>query len=282
VISVVKIVVPVVFPSISTKILITMRFGICSTVQRAGEVRWTGADFLEESIQGFLQGLVPDAEWHGAEAARACPLPILAANMLVPADLKVVGPNVDFEKLQKYIAAVATRARQTGMKILVFGSGGARNVPDGFDRARAEQQIIEFCKMAADACQRNNITLAIEPLNRKECNIVNTITEAAKYVKAVNHRAFRCLLDTYHFWLENEPLEAIEPVLPSIAHVHVADKDGRVAPGESGKSDYRPIFHLLKRANYAGAVSVEAVGFTDFESMGRRVIAFLHRQWDEA
>jgi sugar phosphate isomerase/epimerase len=259
-----------------------MRFGICSTVQRAGEVRWTGADFLEESVQGFLQGLIPDADWHGADAARSAGFPILAANMLVPAELKVVGPAVDFPKLEKYMATVAARARVAGLKILVFGSGGARNIPDGFDRAQAEQQIIEFSKMAAEACQKNGVTLALEPLNRKECNIINTITESAKFVKSVNHRAFRCLLDTYHFWLENEPLEAIAPVLPSIAHVHVADKDGRVAPGESGTSDYRPIFHILKRAGYNGAVSVEALGFSDFESMGKRVIAFLHRQWDEA
>jgi hypothetical protein len=39
---------------------------------------------------------------------------------------------------------------------------------------------------------------------------------------------------------------------------------------------------VLKRAKYDGAVSVEATGFNDFETVGKRVIAFLHRQWDEA
>ena len=259
-----------------------MRFGICSNIQRAAEVRWTGADFLEESVQGLLQGLVADAEWRGAELARGCPLPIPAANMLVPADLKIVGPSVDFERLQTYITRVGARARQIGIKILVFGSGGARSVPDGFERERAVAQIVAFAKMAAEVCLRNEIVLAVEPLNRKECNIINTLAEAMTYVKAVNHRAFRCLLDTYHFWMENEPLENIEPALASIAHVHVADKIGRVAPGESGSADYHPIFHLLKRAKYSGAISVEALGFNDFESAGKRVIAFLHRQWDEA
>jgi sugar phosphate isomerase/epimerase len=259
-----------------------MRFGICSKVQRAGELRSAGADFIEENIQAFLQGLLPDPEWQGAEIARGSALPIFAANSLVPADLKIVGPSVDFEKLQVYIAKVVSRAQKVGMKILVFGSGGARNIPDGFDRERAQVQIVAFCKMAAELCGRAGITLVAEPLNRGESNIINTVAEAMTYVKSVNNKNFQCLFDTYHFWVENEPLENLERAMPWIRHVHVADKDGRVAPGESGTADYRPVFRILKRAKYDGAVSVEALDFNDFESVGKRVIAFLHRQWDEA
>jgi sugar phosphate isomerase/epimerase len=259
-----------------------MRFGICAKVQRAGELRSAGADFVEENIQSFLQGLAPDADWHGIEAAKESPLPIFAANSLVPGDLKIVGPAVDFEKLQAYIGKVVTRAQKVGMKILVFGSGGARNVPDGFDREKAQTQIVAFCKMAAELCGRAGITLVAEPLNRGECNIINSVSEAMTYVKAVNHRSFQCLVDSYHFWIENEPLENLEQAMPWISHVHVADKEGRVAAGESGTADYRPFFRVLKRAKYQGAISVEALNFNDFETMGKRVIAFLHRQWDEA
>ena len=209
-------------------------------------------------------------------------LPITAANSLVPGDLKIVGPEVDFDHLTKYLATVMTRAQRVGMKILVFGSGNARNVPDGFDRERAQTQIVKFCKMAADLAARAGITLVAEPLNRTECNIINTVAEAMTYVKAVNHRHFQCLVDSYHFWMENEPLESLQSAMPSIRHVHVADKDGRVPPGESGTADYRPFFRVLKRANYQGAVSVEAANFNNFETVGKRVISFLHRQWDEA
>ena len=127
-----------------------MRFGICSKAQRAGELRSAGADFVEENIQAFLQGFIADAEWQGMEVARASALPILAANSLVPADLKIVGPSVDFEKLRGYIGKVVARAQKVGMKILVFGSGAARNVPEGFDRERAQTQIVAFCRMAAE------------------------------------------------------------------------------------------------------------------------------------
>jgi sugar phosphate isomerase/epimerase len=258
-----------------------MRFGICTKASRAPEVRSAGADFIEENVQTFLRGLLEDAEWQGTWTPPSA-LPVSAANSLVPGDLKIVGPVVDFERLQKYIANVTARAQKVGIKTLVFGSGGARNVPDGFDCAKAREQIVAFCKMASDACSRTGITLVAEPLNKTECNIINTIGEAMTFVRQVNHKSFQCLADSYHFWMENENLSELEAAAPSIRHVHVADLEGRVAAGESGKSDYRPFFRVLKRAKYAGAISVEALNFNDFETVGKRVIAFLHRQWDEA
>lgn len=259
-----------------------MRLGICTKVEHAAELRAAGADFVEENVQTLLQGLTDDAQWHGMERVNGSALPVFAANSLLPGDLKIAGESVDFDRLQWYMGNTVSRARKAGIKVLVFGSGGARNVPEGFDRQRARGQIVTFCKMAAQLCADAGITLVAEPLNRKECNIVNSVAEAMEYVKAVDHRNFQCLVDSYHFWVENEPLENLTAAMPWIRHVHVADKDGRVAPGESGTADYRPFFRVLKRANYLGAISVEALGFDDFQTIGKRVVAFLGRQWEEA
>ena len=49
-----------------------------------------------------------------------------------------------------------------------------------------------------------------------------------------------------HWIIEKEPLENLVNAMPSIKHVHLADVEGRVAPGESGKCDYRPLFKALK------------------------------------
>jgi sugar phosphate isomerase/epimerase len=259
-----------------------MRLGICTKVERAAELRDAGADFVEENVQALLQGLIDDAEWGGMKRTAGSALPVMAANSLVPGDLKIVGDSVDSDRLEKYLGNVISRANHVGIKVLVFGSGAARNVPDGFDRKRAQAQIISFCKMTAGLCANAGITLVAEPLNRGECNIINTVAEAMEYVKAVDHPNFQCLVDSYHFWLENEPLENLTAAMPWIRHVHLADKDGRVAPGESGTADYRPFFRVLKRANYQGAISVEALGFDDFKIVGKRVVSFIRRQWEEA
>jgi sugar phosphate isomerase/epimerase len=259
-----------------------MQFGMCTKIERAAEVKAAGADFVEENVQSLLQGLLDDAQWLGLQRVGGSPLPLPAANSLVPGDLKITGEKVEFDRLQKYISSVVRRAKKTGMKILVFGSGGARNIPEGFDRQRARGQITEFCKMAAETCAANAITLVAEPLNKGECNVINSVAEAMEYVKAVNQPNFQCLVDSYHFWVENEPLENLAAAMPWIKHVHVADKDGRVPPGESGLSDYRPFFRVLKRGNYRGLISIEALNFTDFQTVGKRSIAFLKKQWEEA
>ena len=59
-----------------------MRFGICAKVERAAELRAAGADFVEENIQAFLQGLIDDAEWQGTEIARGSVIADLGRQLL--------------------------------------------------------------------------------------------------------------------------------------------------------------------------------------------------------
>src|SRR5438874_9674667 len=115
-----------------------MQFGISTPIANAQAAKDTGWDFVEECVQTFFRGDLDDEQWQRPQPAV---LPVLAANMLVPGSLKITGPAVDFEKLRQYMSRTVARAAQCGTKILVFGSGGARNVPDGFDRQRAKQQI---------------------------------------------------------------------------------------------------------------------------------------------
>jgi sugar phosphate isomerase/epimerase len=178
------------------------------------------------------------------------------------------------------MSTVTKRAAMIGIDTLVFGSAGARNVPEDFDRANAWDQIAEFAHMSADLANKFKLTIVFEPLCAAESNIANSVAEAMKWVEAVHHPNFKCLVDSYHFWLEDEPLKNLEEAMPSIAHVHVADKAGRVAPGESGKSDYAAFFRVLKRGGYDRRISVEAPPFQ--EAQFGRVLEFLKDQWSKA
>ena len=260
-------------------------FGVCTSVEEAHVAADAGWDFVEENIQGLLQGEKAEGEWTGAARVAAARLPragVPAANCLVPGHLKITGPTADLEKLRPYMANVCRRAATVGMKTLVFGSGGARNVPEGFDRAIAKQQIIAFLQMSAELAAAEGVTIVVEHLNGKECNIINAVAEAMEYVRAVNHPRVQCLVDSWHLWREEEPLANLAAAMPWIKHVHLADKEGRVAPGQSGKSDYRPFFAVLKKAGYNGPVSVEAKFTPDLASTAAGVLAFVKRQWSEA
>lgn len=258
-----------------------MHWGICGSLEKTAEMKAAGWDFVEENVQGFLQAQTSDREWPGWERLQAAALPATSANCLVPGGLKITGPAVDFDALRRYMAVVVARAARTGTRVLVFGSGGARQVPEGFDRVEAVEQITTFAKMSAELAVPYGVTIVLEPLHRAECNIINTVAEGMEYVRRVNHPRFQCLVDSYHFWLENEPLENLQAAMPHIRHVHIADKDGRVAPGESGTSDYRPFFAVLKQGGYDGCIAVECKAF-DIPTVGPKVLAFLKKQWAEA
>jgi len=244
-----------------------MKFGVCTSLIDSAAASSVGWDYVEPMVKDLLDESLPPPA-----------LPVPAANVLVPAAMKITGPHANVDWLKAHMQRVTARAKQLGVEILVFGSGGARNVPDGFNRDEARRQIASFLKMSAEICAAANITLAVEHLNRGECNIINTVAEAMQYVREVDHPSIRCLVDSYHLWLENESLDSVADALPYLAHVHVADKEGRLPPGESGSSDYRPLFDLLKKGGYDRRISVEATGYTP--DMGPRVVKFLKDKWN--
>lgn len=259
-----------------------MRVGICASLKHSAAIKTAGGDFVEENVQTLFQGSLPDAQYDGRTRIAESSLPVAAANCLVPGALKITGPDADPARLRAYMSQVLRRAGEAGTRILVFGSGGARQVPDGFDRDTARSQIVDFARLSAPIAEQYGVTLVAEPLCRKECNIINSVAEAMTYVNAVDHPNFQCLVDSYHFWTDDEPLANLPPAAAWIKHVHLADKDGRVAPGQSGTSDYRPFFRVLKRAGYDGMLSVEAMGFGDFANTAPGVLAFIRKQWQEA
>ncbi|HEX4125844.1 MAG TPA: sugar phosphate isomerase/epimerase family protein [Tepidisphaeraceae bacterium] len=259
-----------------------MQFGICTGLARAADVQSAGWDFVEASCQEALQATVDESQWTSRRQLRESPSPVPSANVMVPGSLRITGAKASPEALAKYMNTLMSRAAAVGMKTIVFGSGGARNVDADFDRKGARAQILLFAKMIAELAGKHGIMVVLEPLNRGECNIINTLPEAAEYVRAVNHPNFQLLLDSYHFWLEDEPLENLRAVAQSIRHVHLADKVGRTAPGRSGQADYRPLFAELKRVGYDGRAAVEAMGFDDIETGGPGVLKFVKEQWAEA
>jgi sugar phosphate isomerase/epimerase len=251
-------------------------------VDNAATVKAAGGDFVEEGVQNLLAAHLPEDHWPGVSRVSGAALPVPAANTLVPGAMKITGPDVQRDALRRYMTTIFRRAAATGTRMLVFGSGGARNIPDGFDRADARDQIIDFLQMCAPLAEQNDVTLVIEPLNKKECNVINSVAEAMEYVRAVEQPYIRCLVDSYHMWLEDEPLTNVRAAVKWIKHVHVADKLGRVPPGESGQADYRPLFAVLKAGNYSGLISIEASKFSDIAGIGPRTLAFLRQQWGQA
>jgi sugar phosphate isomerase/epimerase len=259
-----------------------MKLGLCSSVSNAATIRSAGFDFVEENVQGLLHAHDQTADqWRGADLALSSPLPVPSANSMVPGHLKITGPSADPIALAKYMTVALSRARRVGIGTIVFGSGGARAVPDGFSHTTATDQIVTFLKSVAPLAEDNGVTLVVEHLNRKECNILNGIAECADVVRRVNHPAVRLLFDSYHFWMDGLDLRELADNIDLVRHVHLADHAGRVPPGVSGKNDYRPVFALLKKAGYGGRLAVESAPF-DIVAQGPEITRFVRQAYADA
>jgi sugar phosphate isomerase/epimerase len=231
-----------------------------------------GCDFFEFGV-GMLCPESPRSLFEEFKAlVNEYPLRAECFNSFIPADLKLVGPNVDKARLDNYLAQATERAAELGGRIIVFGSGGARRVPEGFSRGRAHEQIFEFLSLAANYGRKHGIVIAIEHLNRSETNMINTIAEAVTYADEVDCLEVKALVDFYHMMVEGESFDEIVQAGERIVHVHVADTD-RLYPG-SGNYDYKKFTRALAQAGYRGRVSVEC-NFRDFEKEAPRSIQFL-------
>jgi sugar phosphate isomerase/epimerase len=234
-----------------------MQFGICGGPEVAGLAIQAGYDYFEWSVGGLLKPREDKAAFSQALAeVRQTGLTCPAVNVFIPADLKVTGPSTDLASLEAYITTAFHRANLAGVKTIVFGSGGARRIPEGFDRAEARNQLVAFCRMLAPVAQSQGVTVVIEPLNLAECNVLTTVGECARLVRQVNQPAIRLLVDAYHLLRDGDVMEDILANRDILAHVHVATIPNRLAPGLEACA-LEPFFGLLARSGYDGRVSIE-------------------------
>jgi len=236
-----------------------MKIGLCGSVDQADLAAKAGFDYLEANVQGLLKAEATEEDFApGLKATQTASLPVLAANCFLPGDLKCVGPDLNIDRVVRYTGTAFRRARLVGMKFIVFGSGGARQIPEGFDSVAARKQFLDILQRIAPLAEEHNVTLVIEPLASKECNFITSLADGAFFVEAVNHPNIRLLADFYHMSCDNESPQEIVTHGKWLAHVHVAEKEGRFAPGTGGE-DFAPYLNALKQIDYKGAISYECV-----------------------
>ncbi len=234
-----------------------MKFGVCCGPELATLAKQAGYDYWEWSVPGLLKPLEDETAFITAlRQARDTGLPCPVVNCFLPGSHKVTGPAVDPALLRGYVTVAFTRARRAGVTHIVFGSGGARAVPEGFDRAEARRQLVAFLNMAAPIAAENGVTIAIEPLNPKECNFLTTVAECASVMREVNHPAVRLLVDAFHFLNGDNARADIEANGPFFVHTHVATREKRLLPGAE-PGDLAPFFRALARGGYTGRLSFE-------------------------
>jgi sugar phosphate isomerase/epimerase len=258
-----------------------MKIGLCASFDQADIAANAGFDYLEANVQGLLKAEASEDDFApGLKAAQTAPLPTLAANCFLPGALKCVGPDVDIDRLVRYAETAFRRARLVGMKFIVFGSGAARQIPEGFDSATARKQFLDVLQRIAPLAQENNVTVVIEPLASKECNFITSLADGAFFVEGIDHPNIRLLADFYHMSQDSEDPNEIVVHGKWLAHIHVAEKEGRFAPGTGGE-DFGPFLSALRQIDYKGAISYEC-GWKDLPAQAAASVKIFREQIQKA
>jgi sugar phosphate isomerase/epimerase len=256
-----------------------MLVGCTAPFENAAEVARAGFDYIECPV-GALKPGEPDSAFSPIrEAFRASPLPTPAFNFFIPPELKIVGTTVDESRLRHYARTAVLRVAAVGGKVIVFGSGPARTIPEGFPRDVAEQQFVEFSQYAGGVAKRAGVTIAFESIARGGAvNFIHTFEEAARVAKRVRHPSVSVMADLGQMAPEREPWSHLSAHGP-IAHVHLADTDRKV-PG-LGELAWDEAFAELHRAGYNGPMSIE-VRWADLAPVAADAIRFVRDAWEAA
>ncbi len=231
--------------------------GYCAPLAELAQAKAAGFDYVELRTTEFA-GMTDAAFDEAVARAARIGLPTPVSNLFLPGTLKVTGPDVDPAAQVAYVTRAFERARRLGITTVVFGSSGARNVPDGFPAAEAFQQLVAFGRRIAPIARANGITVAVEPLRRQESNIINTAREGLALVEAIDDPNFQLMIDFYHLASEHEDPRIVIDAGDHLRHLHMANPSGRVFPLQRDEFAYEAFFATLRQAGYARRISIEA------------------------
>jgi len=179
-----------------------------------------------------------------------------------PAGLHCTTPDAALRKKSwDYIRSLVDFCGDLKGTVMVFGSPKQRNA-QGIPVAQAIGYFTEGLRSVADHAQSRGVRILIESLDKTQTDVVNTMSEAAKVVAAVNHPSIQTMFDFHNTLDEKEPFEVlIRKYFNLIRHIHVQEMDGKYLGAGSGVKDFAKGFRTLKELGYDGWVSVEVFDF---------------------
>ena len=148
-------------------------------------------------------------------------------------------------------------AKRIGCRSLISGSG---NKVPGLAREKALDSMTEGLALLAPVCQRNGITLIVEPFNSRVDHpdyFLDDPETCVDVLRRVNSPAVKMLFDIYHMQImHGDILSFVKQNLPYIGHFHVAGVPGRHEPVPS-ELDYAFILKQIDAMGYTGYFGLE-------------------------
>jgi D-psicose/D-tagatose/L-ribulose 3-epimerase len=134
--------------------------------------------------------------------------------------------------------------------------GKARMLPPEQRKAEwdlAVKNLRIVCEMAA----KRGLQIGLEPLNRFESDLVNTVEDVKRLIQDINHPAAKIMIDGFHMNIEERDVEqAIITAGQDLIHVQVSE-NYRGTPG-TGQTRWDAYKRGLEKIHYSGTVTIES------------------------
>jgi len=182
-------------------------------------------------------------------------------------------PAVRQAAIERVIAHIPVARRFDAVIIIGLLRGVIR---PGVSRKQAMGWLVEALQTCANAAAPHRVRLALEPINRYETSLINTVDEGLALIREVDAPNLGLLLDTFHMNIEEPSIEeSIRRAGPHIFHFHVADSNRRY-PG-AGHLDFPRILSVLAETGYDGFLSGEFLPYPDAATAAQRAIEYLRK-----
>lgn len=134
--------------------------------------------------------------------------------------------------------------------------GKARQLPED-ERKRewdlAVSQLQTVCKDAAE----HGLTIALEPINRFETDLVNTTADSLRMIREIDHPAAKVMIDTFHMTIEESDIgAAIRAAGDDLIHVQVSENHRGVTG--TGLTPWPAFRDALRDIGYGGSIVIES------------------------
>jgi sugar phosphate isomerase/epimerase len=180
-------------------------------------------------------------------------------------------PAVRRAAIERTKAHIPVARRLNAMIIIGLLRG---QVQPGVSQTQAMDWVVAALAECCAAAAQSGVRLALEPLNRYETTLVNTVEQGLALIDRVGAANLGLLFDTFHANIEEPAIEAsLLAVGDRLFHVHVADSN-RWHPG-AGHLDLAHILGLLPGMGYGGFVSGEFMPLPDADTAAQRAIGHL-------
>lgn len=229
--------------------------GICTDLVNLPEIAALGFDYVELP----LDALAALTEREFAELAGyvdGAGIRVHACNRLLPDDLPITGASVSATALHGYLAHALGRMRRLGAKVAALDAPKSRAVPPGLDYPFAWRQLGNFLRLAQGHAKENGVVIAIEPIRKSDCALLNLVGEATLIAGLLQLDNVAITAHSGHMAMASEPVSALRRAAPLLRHVHLENALTRALPRPGDGEDYGKLIGVLIDIGYGGGVSL--------------------------